>query len=121
MALAYCAPVPGWEIALRTPDSSYNPDVTNLTLDSVVQIASGVMSATVAGEVVILEPVSARYYGVEGAGVDIWEMLREQRVVRDLHERLLEIYDVDPERCERDLLAILLGLLEDGLIEVLER
>lgn len=93
---------------------------TRLGLDSSVRIVPRVVSATVAGEIVILDPEAATYFGVEGAGVLIWEMLAEPRRVSELRDRLLETYDVETERCEADLFGILEQLQGDGLIEVVE-
>jgi hypothetical protein len=92
-----------------------------LTLETTVRIAPSVVSATVAGEVVILDPDAAKYFGVEGAGVEIWELLREPRRVAELRDRLLEVYEVDPADCEANLIGILEQMRDGGLIEVVER
>jgi hypothetical protein len=91
-----------------------------LSLDSFVRISPSVVSATVAGEVVVLDPDAAHYFGVEGAGVVIWPMLSEARRVTELRDRILETYAVETARCEADLLAILEQMCDAGLIEVLE-
>jgi hypothetical protein len=51
-------------------------------------------------------------------GASIWKLLQTPCKVADIQVALLQEYDVEPERCERDLMALLEGLLGAGLIEV---
>ncbi|MDQ7029720.1 MAG: PqqD family peptide modification chaperone [Ardenticatenia bacterium] len=70
------------------------------------------------GEIVILGLQSEAYFGLKGAGVRIWELIQEPITVQAVLEKLLEEYEVERERCERDLLAFLDRLADAGLIEV---
>ena len=113
---------PNFGANIRPPASTYNRIMPQpVTLESVVRVSPHVVSATVAGEIVVLDPDTAKYYGVEGAGIEVWRMLDAPRLVRDLLERLLSVYDVASEECERDLLDLLGRMLEDGLVELVEQ
>ena len=67
---------------------------------------------------VILNLDSGMYFGLNAVGARIWNLIQEPRSVQDIRDLLLEEYEVDPERCENDLLALLHGLAAEGLAEV---
>lgn len=58
------------------------------------------------------------YYGLDAVGARIWNLIQEPRTMNEVHETLLKEYDVEPDRCERDLLALLQELAAAGLIEI---
>ena len=79
--------------------------------------AKGQLSCDLAGETAILHLESGQYYGLNPAGARIWELLREPREAEEIREALLREFDVEPEICERDLMALLAELAGRGLIE----
>lgn len=58
------------------------------------------------------------YYGLDAVGARIWSLVQTPRTFHDVRELILAAYEVDTERCERDLLALLESLLNAGLVEV---
>jgi len=70
------------------------------------------------GETVLLSMESAMYYGLDQVGSRIWELVREPIRVSDLRDAITREYDVEPERCEADVLGFLRELADKGLIEV---
>lgn len=66
----------------------------------------------------MLNLTSGIYYGLDAVGARIWNLIQEPRTVNEIRDVLLREYDVETERCERDLLAILQNLAAAGLIEV---
>ncbi len=90
----------------------------SLTPQSVVAAARDQVSCDLAGEAAILNLKNGVYYGLDPVGARIWNLLQESRRVREIRDALLAEYEVSPERCERDLLALLEKLLGEGLIEV---
>jgi hypothetical protein len=85
---------------------------------SVVAAAEGQVSCDLAGEAAILDVKSGMYYSLNPVGTHIWKLIQEPRTVSAVREALLEEYDVEPECCEHDLLALLQELADKGLIEV---
>ena len=85
---------------------------------SMVVAAKGQISADLADEVVILGLKSGVYYGLDAVGARIWSLIQEPRAVGDIRDTLVEEYQVEPKRCERELLALLRELAAEGLIEV---
>jgi Coenzyme PQQ synthesis protein D (PqqD) len=89
-----------------------------LTLHSVVVAASEQVSCPLGEESAILNLKSSSYYGLDPVGTLVWNLLRQPRCIGDIRDALLHEYDVEAERCERDLLDLLLKMREEGLIEV---
>ena len=86
--------------------------------DSTVVAAKDQVSSDLGGEVAILDLKAGVYYGLDAVGARIWSLIQEPRTVNEIREILLEEYEVEPERCERDLLVLLQRLATEGLIEV---
>jgi hypothetical protein len=85
---------------------------------SIVVAAAGQVSCDLAGEAVILDIQPGIYYGLNAVGARIWKLIQEPRAVCQVRDALLEEYEVEPDRCERDLLALLRELATKGLIKV---
>ncbi len=84
---------------------------------SIVVVSKDQVSADLTGEAAILDLKSGVYYGLDAVGARIWDLLQEPKTVNDIRDAILEEYDVEPERCERDLLTLLQELAAAGLIE----
>ena len=85
---------------------------------STVVAAKDQVSCDLAGEAAILNLQAGVYYGLDAVGARVWHLLQEPRTVQDIRETLLMEYEVEADRCERDLLALLQELVAAGLIEV---
>lgn len=72
------------------------------------------------GEAAILNVRTGMYYGLDSVGprVRVWSLIQQPQTIENVHEALLSEYDVEPDRCERDLLEFLNQFLAEGLIEV---
>lgn len=69
-------------------------------------------------EVVTLALNSGQYYGLEDVGARIWEIIQKPKTVKEIRDSILNDYAVEPGRCERDLLAVLQEMADEGLVEV---
>jgi hypothetical protein len=85
---------------------------------STVVAAKDQVSADLAGEAVILNLVSGVYYSLDTVGTCIWDLIQEPRTVNQVRDVLLEEYEVEPDRCEREIVAFFEQLLDVGLIEI---
>ena len=85
---------------------------------SVVVAAKDQVSCDLAGEAAILNIKSGVYYGLDPVGARIWTLMQEPRAVAEIQNTITGEYDVEPERCARDLIGLLEKLLAEGLIEV---
>jgi hypothetical protein len=87
-------------------------------MDTVVRAAADQVSCDLDGEAAILNLKSGTYYGLDPVGAFIWNQLATPRPVGTIASSLLERYEVEPDRCQRDLLALLGELDERGLLEI---
>jgi hypothetical protein len=85
---------------------------------SIVVASRDQVSSDLAGEAVILNLASGMYYGLDEVGAQVWSLIQEPRSVDAIRDTILEEYEVEPDRCERDLLALLQELEAAELIEV---
>jgi hypothetical protein len=80
------------------------------------------VSAELDGEVVMLSLRNGEYFGLNGVGARIWSMIRQPCTVGDLCDLLLKEYtDVELDRCEREVVALLEEMAGAGLIEIVDR
>lgn len=86
-------------------------------ISSVVAVEAQV-SCELDSEVVILDLEGGIYYGLNSVGAHIWRLIQEPATVSAVCEALLQAYDVEPERCLAEVLALLDDLLAHGLIEL---
>ncbi len=91
-----------------------------LSPGSTVVASRDQVSCNLGAEAAILHLGSGVYYGLNPVGARVWTLLQEPVVVQRLHETLVAEYDVEPDRLQRDLTALLDHLAVEGLIEVLD-
>jgi len=92
--------------------------VDRLSKETVVAAAQDQVGADLEQEAVILNLTSGVYYGLDPVGARIWAIIKEPRKIGDIHDMLCREYDVDPERCEQDLFALIEKLNAEKLIEI---
>ena len=88
-----------------------------LSMQSTVHQAQDQLSCDLAGEAAILNVRSGVYYGLDPVGARIWKLIEEPRSLEEVRDTLVEEFDVEPSRCEADLLALVQELQANGLIE----
>jgi len=90
-------------------------------MSSIVVASESQVSAKLAGESAILNLDSELYYALDPVGSRVWELLREPCSVASIRDELLNEYEVEAERCERDLIALLQDLESNGLVTVTDK
>ena len=92
--------------------------LAGLGLSSRVTAARDQVSCDLGSEAAILQIASGIYYGLNPVGTRVWALLQQAHTVREIRDTLLTEYDVAPQQCERDLVALLETLAAERLIEV---
>jgi hypothetical protein len=95
-------------------------DRSSISASSIVAMAHDVLASELGAEVVMLNLNDGTYYGLDGAGAEIWKLLQRSARVDEIVSAIVELYDVDAVRCREDVLALLSHLVERGLVEVRE-
>src|SRR5689334_23295725 len=78
-----------------------------IAASSTIQAARDQISRDLEGEALILQLNSGVYYGLDAVGTRIWGLLQQPTTVQAIRATLVAEYDVEPERCEHDLLQLL--------------
>jgi hypothetical protein len=87
-----------------------------LTRDSWVVASDDQVHTALGDETVILGLRDGVYYGLDAVGALVWSLVATPRSVSHLVRAVTAEFDVDAERCERDLLTLLGELAGHGLI-----
>jgi hypothetical protein len=104
---------------MMTAIGQVNLESTDMLSNTSIVVASpDQVSSDLAGEIVMLNLKNGTYYGLDEVGARIWSLIQEPQPVAAIRDTILGEYDVEPERCEHDLLALLGELEGAGLIEV---
>lgn len=98
---------------MTSPDAPREISITSVVVASPDQVSSDL-----AGESILMSLRTGMYYGLDEVGARVWELVREPRLVSDIRDVIAGEYEVERDRCERDILALLRDLAAQGLIDV---
>jgi hypothetical protein len=79
--------------------------------------SSSVVCADLNDEVVLLNVDTGIYFGLDGLGAQIWNLVGEGLDEDEIHSRLLSEYEVTAEQLGADLAEFVTQLEAHGLIE----
>jgi hypothetical protein len=86
-----------------------------------VTVPEEVLFRDLAGEAVLLELDSGRYYGLNETGTRMWSLLVEHGRVEDALQDLLQEYDAPPERLRNELFLFIETLAARKLLNLHEQ
>ena len=89
-----------------------------LSLQTTVMASPHQISCPLGDESAILNMKNSVYYGMNPVGSAVWNLLKQPKTVAEIRDVILGEYEVEAERCEQDLIALLEQLRSEGLIEV---
>jgi Coenzyme PQQ synthesis protein D (PqqD) len=72
------------------------------------------------GEMVLLQLVSKSYYSLNRTGTQIWQGLKQGLPLQEISRRLQARFEVEAERADRSVLALVDELLQHQLVQRLE-
>lgn len=76
------------------------------------------MIAEVHGELVLFDPESGRYYGLDPVGAHVWKQLQYPKTLSELIDTVHSGYEVERRTLEQDLMTLFTELEEARLIQV---
>lgn len=89
----------------------------SVDLQSVLVRSSELVHSEVDGEITMMNVETGRYYGLSSTvAADIWRLLQQPVKAQQICEQLVSEYRVEPDRCEREVLAFLQRLSDEGVI-----
>lgn len=93
-------------------------DPMSLDFEQRASVPEGVLVREVEGEIVFLNVESEEYFELDAVGTEMWRQLTGGGTIRQTFERLLESYEVEPERLRADLETLIGRLRDAGLLEI---
>ena len=91
---------------------------TCLSLGSIIVATKQQVSCALGDESAILNMKNSVYYGLNPVGARIWSLLAEPHSVLEVCDTIVHEYEVEPGRCERDVLDLLEEMRGEGLVEL---
>lgn len=82
---------------------------------SVIVASRNAVSCDLAGESVILDMKSGKYFALDDVGTRVWQHLQMPSTLRAICSDLVKDYDVSLERSEADVSDLLQRLVDNGL------
>jgi hypothetical protein len=100
-------------------------EISSMTKDSIppnakIVVTQDQVSCDLSGEAAILNLKSGVYFGLNTVGASIWKLIQEPRTVKEIRDALMEEYDVEPKRCEQDIIELLQKLSTHELIKIVD-
>jgi hypothetical protein len=89
-----------------------------VTTATKLTVPDQVLFRDLAGEAVLLELDSGRYYGLNESGTRMWSLLVQHGRIDEALRDLLEEYDVSPERLQEELLLFVQILASRKLLDL---
>lgn len=90
-----------------------------ISRNSVVVVAENqVSSELLDDEVVVLDVQEGAYFVLNPVGARVWSLIQEPKTVGELVDALRDEYDVEEERCAREVIDLLQDLAGRKLIDI---
>ena len=89
-----------------------------LASSSVVVVSKNQTASNLGRETIVLNLDSGGYYGLNEVSARVWSLIQEPKTVQEIRDSLLAEYEVEYERCDRDLQKLIEELSAMGLVEV---
>ena len=87
-------------------------------MDRVIKILKRPDVSELAGEKVMIDFETGKYFMLKGSANDIWEMLKDDIKISDIVNGLLDIYEVEEPECQESVNEFLGKLEENGFISL---
>ncbi len=79
-------------------------------------ISDDIFIEKIGDEIVILNEESGEYFGIDGVGLDIWNLISKKNSLEDIVEFISNRYGIDRDTAYRDSIEFIDALLRHGLI-----
>jgi hypothetical protein len=70
---------------------------------------------------VILNLGSGVYYTLNEVGAFLWGLLQEPRTIQNLHDAVMDEYEISSEQCSADISTFIQEMLNAQLIETMQK
>lgn len=95
--------------------------MTTIALNSTIARSSSIITTDVEDGVIMLSIDAGKYYGATDVAYRIWQLLETPITVTGICDVLINEYEVERERCERQVMSFLEEMLGEGVITIVEQ
>jgi len=88
-----------------------------ITAPTIIERNPDLHKSEIDGKVVLMSMTNGSYYGLNPTGSKIWELLESPRSIKEVVEKLTELYNISFDDCKKDLLPYLQELISEKLIK----
>jgi Coenzyme PQQ synthesis protein D (PqqD) len=67
--------------------------------------------------ITIFNPVSRRYYTLDAVATLVWRLIQQPMSLSEICDAIMDVFEVEEDYCERDVLRLLEEMEAEGLIE----
>ena len=85
---------------------------------TVVKLITDINVTELAGEKVMIDFATGKYFMIKGVGNDIWDMIQQPITYGEIVEKLLSEYEVSEEECNTSVTNFLDKLKELNFVSV---
>lgn len=89
-----------------------------ITMKTVIKQSAGNIVSDMDGEKVMLSIHNGKYYNLGELGGEIWEIVKEPTLVKEVVTTLQSQYEVESSMCEEQVITFLGQLVDEGLMEI---
>ncbi len=90
--------------------------MTDLTPDTPLEVPTDVVSRELEGETVLLHLDTAVYFGLNGTGTRLWQLIAEHGRLGPACDVMAAEFEANRAEIERDALALARDLVTNGLL-----
>ncbi|MEO8548093.1 MAG: PqqD family protein [Sphingomicrobium sp.] len=76
------------------------------------------MFCEVGSDIIALNVDRGRCYGMENVSATVWNLLTEPANLEQICDRLIQIYDVEPQACRSEIEQLMVNMQNEGLVEI---
>lgn len=87
-------------------------------LTSVLGRADHVLEGVVDGQVIVFQPHTGEYAGLDGTSAHVWSLLEQPTTFGELVDTLVATYDVSRSQCAAEVAQCLEGLRRQGIVSL---
>jgi hypothetical protein len=106
------------EINSTSNDLGVHPISNGSFKMSVISAIKDQVSSELGEEAVILNIKTGIYFGLNGVGARVWNLIQKPMAIAKIIETLLEEYDVEERQCEMEVVELVKDLIDAELVEI---
>jgi hypothetical protein len=87
-----------------------------ISSDTTFKTSENIAWRNVNEEVVILNLKSGEYFTLNDVGQFVWLAVADQKNIEEIRQKVVDAFDVSPEKASEDIEAFISRMLDEGLL-----